>query len=167
VDPGVDESRFREQIPDPERLAERLAREKALAVAGRDHEDALVIGGDQLVAVDGRILGKPGSPERARDQLALLSGRAHRLVTAVAIVHRDLQLQHCDITTLYMRRLTPGEIERYVSRESPVECAGAYRIERGGIALFERIESADHTAIVGLPLIWVSQALRSLGIELP
>jgi septum formation protein len=66
-----------------------------------------------------------------------------------------------------MRRLTPGEIERYVSRESPVECAGAYRIERGGIALFERIESADHTAIVGLPLIWVSQALRSLGIELP
>jgi septum formation protein len=167
VAPEVDEDAFKALSSDPAELARNLAREKALVVSRRGDASDVVIGGDQLVALDDQILGKPGTAQRAVEQLLAMSGRSHRLVTAVAVVHREEVREHVDITTLHMRELTRGELERYVQADFPLDCAGAYRIERRGIALFDRIESQDHTAIVGLPLIWLTGTLRELGVALP
>lgn len=164
--PGVDEDAVRAGITDPRDVAVELARRKALAVA-RFEPDAVVIGSDQVVALGDRILGKPGSAERAVAQLLELAGRTHHLLTAVAIAQHGELVEWVDDTALTMRALTRAEAERYVAADSPLDCAGAYRIESLGIALFDRITSDDATAIVGLPLLRMSAELRSLGFLIP
>lgn len=165
VAPRCDEEALKDPALPPRLLAQLLAREKALSV----HEaDAFVLGSDQLVETDGEILGKPGSRERAVAQLVRLSGRVHRLVTAFALVTPDGAIdEHVDVHTLHMRSLSRVELERYVAADLPLDCAGSYKIERGGIALFERIEGDDFTAITGLPLIALSTRLRRHGFALP
>lgn len=166
--PGVDEHAPALAALAPEALAAELARQKALAVAAR-HPDAVVIGSDQIAVLDGERLGKPGTAARAAAQLTKLQGRAHRLVTAVAVTGpgSGTVREFVDVTTLHMRTLGADEIARYVALDQPLDCAGSYRIERAGIALFERIDCADHTAIVGLPLLALSAALRGIGFRLP
>jgi septum formation protein len=151
---------------EPCQVAERLARGKAESVS-RDAPAATVVGADQLVSLDGAILGKPGTPEAAAAQLAALAGRSHELITAMVVIHGGRVVGHTDVTRLWMRRLGRAEIERYVARDRPVDCAGSYKLEQGGITLFERIESADQTAITGLPLISLTSILRGLGYEIP
>ncbi len=166
VPPGVDESAIAARGDAPRILAERLAFEKAMAVADR-FPDATVIGSDQMAVIDGQILGKPGGVSAACSQLALLSGRTHELITALCVIQNGRVIPHTDITRLTMRRLAAQEIQRYVQADQPVDCAGAYKIECLGVTLFERVESADPTAITGLPLMALTSILRELGYSIP
>jgi septum formation protein len=166
VPPGVIESEFSELARDPAELARTLATAKAADVAEK-HPGAVVIGSDQLVAFEGQVLGKPGSAERAVSQLLALAGREHQLLTAVAIADTDGVEIYLDVARLWVRPLTLQEARRYVDAEQPLDCAGSYKIEGLGITLFDQIESADQTAIIGLPLLAVCKLLRVRGFVLP
>jgi septum formation protein len=157
--PSVVETRLPGEAP--AELARRLAMAKARAVA-EQHPDALVIGSDQVCALGDTVLGKPGDAAAARAQLAAQSGRVVTFHTAVALVGiaAGCWRQHLDETRCVFRVLDAAEIAAYVAAESPLDCAGSFKVEGLGIALFERVDSADPTALVGLPLIWVAQALR-------
>jgi septum formation protein len=164
--PMCDEQALKDPGLDPEALAVHLAAAKARSIASA-HPDDTVIGSDQLAAVDDTILGKPGTPERALEQLQLLSGRSHRLITAVHVVHRGQDHAFTDTTTLTMPAHERAALQRYVAADEPLDCAGAYKIEERGIGLFSRIESDDHTAITGLPLLRLANLLRELGYRVP
>lgn len=166
IAPGVDEEAVKSQGFSPRKLAEKLAIQKAQAVA-RDHDHAAVVGGDQLVSFEGKILGKPGTRDKAVEQLLQLSGKPHDLITAVAICHEGKTQTHVDETRLWMRSIDRQTAERYVAQDNPSDCAGAYKIESRGISLFERIETEDHTAITGLPLLAITKFLNELGIPVP
>jgi septum formation protein len=155
----------------PAGLAERLAQAKALAVAER-YASACVIGSDQVAELDGRAIGKPGSRDRAIEQLVASSGRRVVFHTAVCVASRRLDgsVQTAiavDRTDAVFRELTNEEIARYVDRESPLDAAGSFKSEGLGIALFKRIETSDPTALVGLPLIALASLLRNAGFVLP
>lgn len=162
--PDIDETPLPGE--DPAATARRLAIAKARAVATA-RPRALVIGSDQVADCDGVALSKPGTHEAAHAQLASLSGRRIVFHTAVALIdaasHR-CQLTQIDVTSCF-RRLDAATIENYLSRERPYDCAGAVRSEALGIALFERIESGDPTALVGLPLIAVTSMLANEGVD--
>jgi septum formation protein len=168
VAPPVDEDALkREMVGATHReLAERLAIAKAASVSAIE-PDAIVIGGDQLISFDGEILGKPGTVDAAIAQLERMSGRSHELITSIAVLHEGANRVHTDVTSLHFRPLTLDEIRRYVEFDRPIDCAGSYKIESRGITLFERIEAADHSAIVGLPLIALTSILRSIGLTIP
>jgi septum formation protein len=164
--PGVPEEGVEGESPADRAL--RLALAKAQAIAGA-HPRALVIGADQVAAAGERVLGKPGDAVRCRAQLASLSGKTARFYTACAVlgIGAGVRLAHVDTTTVVFRSLTADEIERYVACEQPYDCAGGFKAEALGIALFECIESQDPTALIGLPLIWLAAALRGAGYHLP
>ncbi len=151
----------------PAALAARLAREKAGAVAAR-YPGAWVIGSDQVASVGAAPLGKPGDRARAIAQLTAMSGAAVDFHTAVAVARVDRgTFAHDDVTTVRFRTLSTGEIARYVDAEAPFDCAGSFKAEGLGIALFEGIDSCDPTALVGLPLIATAALLRRAGFALP
>ncbi|MEC8651954.1 MAG: nucleoside triphosphate pyrophosphatase [Planctomycetota bacterium] len=160
--PGVDESIAKAAGGPPRQIVELLALQKAEAVSAYQPE-AVVIGSDQAAVLDGEILGKPGSEANAAAQLQRLSGRQHQLITAVAIVHPGGMARFTDVTNLVMRRLEDREIASYVRRDQPLDCAGSYKFESHGEALFERVETRDKTAIMGLPLARLRTTLRALG----
>jgi septum formation protein len=164
--PGIDEAASKRAGETPVAIAQALARLKARAVLSR-HPDAIVVGSDQVATIDERVLDKPGTEANAREQLQLLRGREHRLLTAVAIAHGIELTEFVDTTRLVMRPLADDEIERYLAAERPFDCAGSYKIEGLGIALFERIDSHDQTAIIGLPLLRLAAELRRVGLHLP
>jgi septum formation protein len=152
-------------------LVARLARAKAAAVA-ENHPEAWVIGSDQVAVRTGEetvILGKPGTEARCIDQLLSSSGRILEFLTAVALVQRESGrvFEFTDTTRVRFRQLDPQTIERYVTHEKPLDCAGGFKSEGLGITLCDSIDSADPTALIGLPLIQLSAALRSAGFELP
>jgi len=152
----------------PAQMALRLARLKAEAVAAQFPE-AVVIGSDQVAVRGSDRLGKPGSVEICRQQLQQSSGQEVQFLTAVHLIDRPQGRteSHVDRTTVRFRDLTDIEIERYVAADNPLDCAGGFKAESLGIALFERIESEDPTGLTGLPLIWVCGALRRAGISAP
>ena len=166
VAPDCDEDAYKSRGFSPRDLAETLALAKAESLRAA-YPEAAILGGDQLAEIDGEILGKPGSEAAARAQLARLAGRTHTLITAVALVGRGQVLRHTDVTRLTMRALSAEQIARYVAADRPLDCAGSYKLELLGIALFSRIESADHTAIVGLPLLAITAMLGEIGIVIP
>jgi septum formation protein len=151
---------------EPRLLAEKLALAKASSLQDEE-SDAAIIGCDQLVWFEGRIFGKPGTVERAIDQLAAMAGRTHELVTALVVLRGGEVHRHTDTTRLRMRRLSREAIERYVAADRPLDCAGAYKLESRGIVLFDRIETEDHTAITGLPLIALASILADMGFMIP
>lgn len=170
--PAVDETGLTATLlarqASPAEVAGALSLEKARAVAERRAGDAppvLIIAGDQLVSFDGCILGKPLSPESAVRQLELLSGRRHELITAITLQSPGQTVQYNHITRLTMRPLSTAEIAGYVRADSPLDCAGSYKIESRGITLFEHIECDDFTAIQGIPMIWLSNRLKERGYE--
>jgi 7-methyl-GTP pyrophosphatase len=164
--PQTPEDTLAGELP-PDR-ALRLAIAKAQAIASRRPE-AVVIGSDQVAAVGSKILDKPGDAARCRAQLTAASGSSARFHTAGAVIalQAGIRMVHIDTTTVFFRSLTGQEIERYVERERPFDCAGGFRAEGLGISLFESIESHDPTALIGLPLIWLACALRRAGFPLP
>ena len=148
----------------PEAMAARLARAKAGSI---EAPGALVIGSDQVASLDGRMLRKPGSADVAVAQLRAAQGRTVVFHTAVAIIAVDSGaiLEHVDRTEVRFRQLDDRAIEAYVRREKPFDCAGSFKSEGLGVALFERISSDDPTALIGLPLIFVAHALKTLGAD--
>ena len=164
--PGVNEAHLAGESPADRAL--RLALEKAAAVA-RLRPQAIVVGADQVAACAEQLLDKPGDAARSRAQLTALSGRTALFYTACAVLGGggEVHLAHVDTTTVVFRELSAAEIERYVERERPFDCAGGFRAEALGISLFEYIESRDPTALIGLPLIWLAAALRAAGFRLP
>ncbi|QRR33140.1 septum formation inhibitor Maf [Hydrogenophaga sp. YM1] len=152
----------------PAALAQRLALAKARAVAERFPE-AVVIGSDQVADLAGEPLGKPGTHERAVLQLRRMRGQTVVFQTALAVVCRASGFERQDIAPVRVafRELDDGEIERYLLAEQPYDCAGSAKSEGLGIALLERIDSDDPTALVGLPLIRTCQMLRAAGVRLP
>lgn len=164
--PQAPEDTLPGELP-PDR-ALRLAVAKAQAIASH-RPDAVVIGSDQVAALGSRILDKPGDAARCRAQLTAASGSSARFHTACAVIalRAGIRRVHIDTTTVVFRTLGDEEIARYVERERPFDCAGGFRAEGLGISLFESIESRDPTAIIGLPLIWLAEALRHAGFLLP
>ena len=162
--PGVDEARLAGEKP--VEFALRLARAKAAAVAVR-HPDCWALGADQVAVCDGRVLGKPGDARNCREQLQASSGQTVEFHTAAVLRRlepRDAR-EHVDFTIVRFRSLPPSEVARYVELDRPFDCAGGFRSEGLGIALFEAIEAIDPTALIGLPLIWVAGALRAAGLD--
>ena len=149
-----------------EGLASRLARSKAEAVAAR-RPDALVIGSDQVAECDGRLMGKPGNPEAAVEQLLFCGGRDVLFHTAVAVVFDGRVESAMAPTRVSMRRLDRARLERYVAADQPLDCAGAMKSEALGISLCERIVNDDPTALIGLPLTRVVALLERFGIQRP
>lgn len=168
--PGVEEAAAPGELPSA--LVARLARAKAAAVAAQ-HPQAWVIGSDQVAALGPggphTILGKPGTEARCREQLLNCSGRSVEFLTAVCVMQQQSGslFEFTDTTTVTFRALDRASIERYVAKEQPMDCAGGFKSEGLGITLCESIDSADPTALIGLPLIRVSTVLRTAGFELP
>jgi septum formation protein len=150
----------------PAARASRLAVEKAMAVA-RVRPDAVVIGSDQVAALDGTVLHKPGDARRAVAQLLAASGKQVEFLTAVAVAHaggRRCSVE-LDRTRVRFRRLDEASLRDYVRRDQPLDCAGAFKAEGLGIALFDSIQSEDPTALVGLPLIRLCSLLEHAGVR--
>ncbi|APR75260.1 Septum formation protein Maf [Minicystis rosea] len=166
VPPACDEESLKVPGLAPIALATMLARAKAESLRAAE-PGAVIIGSDQIAALGDVVLGKPGTVDRAEAQLAMLAGQTHVLVTAVAVAHPGGLLEHVDVTRLTMRALPPDRIARYVAADMPTDCAGSYKLEARGITLFSRIESEDHSAITGLPLIALCTMLASLGFPVP
>jgi len=166
VSPATDETPLTGETPPG--LASRLARLKAESVA-TSRPEAVVVGSDQVALLGEQVLGKPGTVERCIEQLRQSSNRDVLFLTAVHVIGpRGASVEsHVDRTTVRFRALDEAELERYVSAESPLDCAGGFKAESLGISLFERIRSDDPTGLTGLPLIWLCGALRRAGIPVP
>ena len=164
-DPMLDELPFKHQALTPERLVVTLAEAKARAVQPI-WPHGWIIGSDQCAEIDGSVLGKPGDFQQTIEQLERLSGRTHRLLTGLCLLDAETGRArvHLDVHTLHMRRLTHTQLETYVARDRPYDCAGGYRIEAQGIRLFESIEGHDYTAIIGLPVMQLATMLAEAGV---
>ena len=164
VAPDVDETPLPGEAPAA--LAQRLALAKARAVSAM-RPDAVVIGSDQVADLDGEPVGKPGTHERAVEQLRRMSGRTVVFQTALAVVRAGTGFEQAELAPVRVtfRRLTEAEIERYLRLEQPYDCAGSAKSETLGIALLESIESDDPTALVGLSLIRTARLLRAAGLD--
>ena len=164
--PELDESPL--PAEPPHATAERLALAKARAVQPHFAE-ALIIGSDQVAYADGRVFGKPGTRQRAMEQLHELSGRTVVFHTALCVLDSATgsARQRAVPTEVRFRPLSAMEIERYVSVDQPYDCAGSARSEGLGIGLLEYIRGDDPTALVGLPLIALCDLLRGHGLNIP
>ncbi len=147
-------------------LVLRLAEAKARAVATR-YTDALIIGSDQVASIGGKVLGKPGDRAHAIAQLEEASGRTALFRTGLCLldVGSGRAQLHCEPFKVHFRTLTPAQITHYVDREQPFNCAGSFKSEGLGIALFEALEGADPNALIGLPLIRLIDMLASEGVD--
>jgi septum formation protein len=158
---NLDETRRARETP--RRYAERLAREKASAIAQRD-PDLITIGADTIVVVDRKILGKPVDKADAARMLRLLSGREHTVITAVAVA-RGKELQSAvEQVRVKFRQLREEEIDAYIATGEPMDKAGAYGIQGFGATIVERVEG-DYFAVMGLPLVRLVALLRDLGVN--
>ena len=162
--PDIDES----PLPDeePESLVKRLSLEKAKAVAP-DHPQALIIGSDQVACVDNQVLGKPGSHDKAMQQLKLTSGKTVTFLTGLTLYDAASGNSQtlCEPFRAHLRELTEQQIENYLQREQPYNCAGSFKSESLGIALFSKLEGEDPNALVGLPLIRLIDLLKQFGVD--
>lgn len=151
----------------PADLARRLALAKARDVAAR-HPDAIVIGSDQVADLEGEPLGKPGAHERAVAQLQKMRGRTVIFQTAVAVVCLESGFEQLDLAPVRVqfRNYSDEEIENYLRAEQPYDCAGSAKSEGLGIAMLDRIDNDDPSALVGLPLIRTARMLREAGLKL-
>ncbi len=152
----------------PAALALELARGKAMSVA-RDFPNALLIGCDQVVWFEGRVLGKPGAKERALQELRALRGRTHEFYMGLFLYHTGKkQTQEFIVKGSAKLRadLTEEELRRYIEIDNPIDCAGSAKTEGVGLMLFERLDCEDWTAIIGLPIIALTTGLRNWGYPL-
>lgn len=163
--PAVDEQRGADEAPTA--LVQRLAEAKARAVVNEGMVDALIIGSDQVACIDDQVLGKPGTAERAFEQLRRASGRQVVFETGLCMYDaaRDRARIGVERFRVRFRALSDAEIAGYIEREQPLGCAGSFKAEGLGIALFAAMEGADPTSLIGLPLIRLSQWLREAGLN--
>lgn len=163
--PDIDETPFPDEEP-VEHVA-RLAEQKAMTVS-LNHPGSIIIGSDQVCVLEGKILGKPHTEEKAIEQLQSCSGKTVNFYTSLCVMESGKEGQNLSvvITEVKFRDLQVDEIERYIKREQPLNCAGSFKAESLGIALFESLSSKDPTALIGLPLITLAESLRKLRVEL-
>ncbi len=160
--PDIDESRLPGEKP--QLMALRLATQKARKVAAIE-PGSTVIGSDQVASLHGLPLQKPGNYENAFKQLSASSGNTVLFYTAVCVICPRLQgiQSHTDLTRVHFRELTNDEIDDYLRADEPFDCAGSFRSEGLGASLFASVDSADPTALIGLPMEWLSARLKELG----
>lgn len=165
TNPEIDESALVGETP--EQTALRLSEAKARAVAAQ-HPDALIIGSDQVAHLDGKIFGKPGTHENAVRQLQTMRGRTISFFTGLCLFNARTGVAHtCGVPTrVTFRPLSDAEIENYLTRERPYNCAGSAKSEGLGIALIAKMEGEDPNALIGLPLIALCDLLRREGIHI-
>ncbi|AUG01175.1 septum formation inhibitor Maf [Pseudomonas sp. 09C 129] len=149
-------------------LVKRLAEEKARALA-ITHPGHLIIGSDQVAVLGERIIGKPHTFEKAREQLLAASGASVTFLTGLALLNS--KSGHCQVDcipfTVHMRELSPARIERYLHAEQPYDCAGSFKAEGLGISLFRSTEGSDGSSLIGLPLIRLVDMLLAESVEIP
>lgn len=163
--PDIDESRHTDETA--EQLVKRLSIEKTGAI-GSNHGNALIIGSDQVAIIDDEILGKPGTVEKAEAQLQKASGKTVMLLTGLCLLNSRSGKYLVDIVpySVHFRDLTSDQIKAYVEKERPLNCAGSFKSEGLGVALFQKMEGEDPTALIGLPLIRLVSMLKEEGIEI-
>lgn len=125
----------------------------------------VILSGDQLVSFKNQICGQPHTQTKAMEQLKSMRGEWHELITSVVLWTPDGPHVHTEITKLKMHKLSDREIQNYVLKDNPIDCAGSYKFELSGAALFEQVVGEDLTSIQGLPLIWLSRKLKEQGYE--
>lgn len=166
--PTFDEDRVKYQViadlKNPHAIAQHLSYQKGASLA---KQDTITISGDQLVAFEGEILGKPGTAEKAVQQLSRLQGKMHELVTACTVFDGLTALPLLVITQIKMKPLSLKQIALYVDTDNPIDCAGSYKIEKHGIQLVDSIKTDDFTSIQGLPLLGLAKVFNSLNIAIP
>ena len=162
--PETDESP--RQGETPQQLVVRLAEDKARAVAAL-HPKALIIGSDQVACLKGRVMGKPGNRERAIEQLSRASGKTVVFYTGLCLLNARTNQARvlCEPFRAHFRPLSKSQIASYLDRERPYNCAGSFKSEGLGIALFERLEGDDPSALIGLPLIRLIRMLEAEGVD--
>lgn len=149
-------------------LALRLAKIKAQSLSTQ-YPDSIIIGSDQVCALAGQVLGKPGTVENAVQQLRTMRGQPVTFYTGLSVLQSKTgeSQSAVDQTIATLRNLTDAEIDRYIEAEMPLDCAGSFMVEKLGISLFEQVESRDPTALIGLPLISLCKSLRHFGTDVP
>lgn len=164
--PDIDESPLPGEAPTATAL--RLAGAKARKIGGRESA-SLIIGSDQVAVLGTRVIGKPGTHAAATDQLRSMSGHTVTFHTALCLLNTATgSMQTANVpTTVRFRKLEAAQIERYLQQDRPYDCAGSAKIESLGIALVERVESEDPTALIGLPLIALVGMLLQEGVSIP
>ena len=162
--PQTDESPLPNETP--QQLVERLAIAKAKSIADVT-PGTIIIGSDQVAVIDNEILGKPGSRDRAIEQLKNASGKSVMFYTGLCVMNSDTKSQHSCVEPFEVkfRDLTDDEIESYIDREQPLNCAGSFKSEALGIALFERLAGDDPNTLIGLPLIRTVEFLKREGVS--
>ncbi|MFK8066711.1 MAG: nucleoside triphosphate pyrophosphatase [Gammaproteobacteria bacterium] len=162
--PDIDETRKNGEKPDE--LVKRLSYEKAKVISER-HSQSLIIGSDQVAVNGDQILGKPGNKQTAMEQLRQASGRSVTFLTGLCLLNADTNQFQIDVVqyAVYFRELRSDQISAYLDTEQPYNCAGSFKSEGLGVALFEKMEGEDPTALVGLPLIRLVDMLRKEGVE--
>lgn len=163
---AVDESPLPDEAPDEQAL--RLAIAKAQSVA-QTHPRHWIIGSDQIAACDGMLLSKPGNRDRALQQLKLQSGKKVTFYTGICVLNSGSGAlkTDLDICHVYFKDLNEAQLNRYLDREQPYDCAGSFKAEGYGIALFRKIEGEDPNALIGLPLIKLIDLLTQFGMVIP
>lgn len=163
--PSVDESRLDDEPA--EDLVVRLSEKKAMAVA-QSHPEALIVGSDQVATVSGLILGKPGNHEKAVEQLMSASGQRVTFFTGLTLFNsKTASSQSCCVPFhVQFRQLKQTEVENYLIKEKPYNCAGSFKSEGLGICLFERMDGEDPNALIGLPLIRLIRMLKNEGLDI-
>lgn len=161
--PDIDESALPHETP--QTMAARLAESKARALAPR-YANHLVIGSDQTACLDGRILGKPGNFATAQLQLRACNGRRVEFSTGLCVLNTSTDVAQTIVEpfAVIFRQLSNEQIDRYLTREEPFDCAGSFKVEGLGIALFERLEGNDPNALIGLPLIRLVTLLQAADV---
>jgi 7-methyl-GTP pyrophosphatase len=146
----------------------RLAEEKAFQVA-KNYTNAIIIGSDQSLECDSKILGKPGTHEKAKLQLGQMSGKSLVFHTGLCVLNSQTNRVQKEVIPyrVKFRDLSENEIESYLEKEQPYQCAGSFMSEKLGISLLSKMEGEDPTALIGLPLIRLCEMLRNEGITIP
>lgn len=166
VSPDIDESAKKDETV--RELTERLSLEKAHAVAKKINYPALIISGDQVLSLDNLIFGKPHTVEKAKEQLGIFSNKTASFVTSICLYDTSEQIIQAETieTKIKFRELSKNEIEKYITIEQPLECAGSFKAEGLGISLINSIESDDPYAILGVPLLHLCKLLRKAGYNI-
>ena len=165
ANPNIDETAHEKELP--ESLVQRLATQKARACAV-EYPNALIIGSDQVCVINHRIVGKPLTAEKAHEQLQQASDQAITFYTGLCLLNTQTQKAHtiCETFTVHFKPLTTEQIRYYVTIEQPLYCAGSFKSEGLGIALFDRLEGRDPNTLIGLPLIALCELLQQEGLDI-
>jgi len=163
---GIDEDFYKKLNSPKEEICSKIAQAKVKKVATK-HPHDLILGGDQMAVLDSKIFNKTSSAKEAIKALMKLQGRSHKLLTAISMQYKEKSFDHLIVNKMTMRPLTKQQITNYVKLAKPLNCAGSYALERYGIALFEKIETEDQSAVIGFPLITLINQLVKWNIPLP